>query len=150
MDYPNLFTQIHRRPGMFGLDGSYGQYCAFINGLDAGNDWRLLTGFREWLVTRLEKGDNLGWPGLVPHLLEEAAHWQNSDTPRPHENREILRQAFRIARGVLCRARPVAFASPHLRPVPHVAQGPILVPPAAVNVAPIPLGATRRWQRRAP
>jgi hypothetical protein len=68
VDYRTLFAEIHRRPGMYGLDGSYGQFCAFIQGVDAGNDWQLLAGFREWLVTRLGSGNNLAWQGLVPHL----------------------------------------------------------------------------------
>ncbi|WP_433199358.1 hypothetical protein ACQP1G_06445 [Nocardia sp. CA-107356] len=53
---------------MYGLDGSFGQFVAFLSGVDAGNDWQLLTGFREWLVVRLGDGDNLVWSGLVLHL----------------------------------------------------------------------------------
>ena len=52
MNYRELFQQIRERPGMWGLDGSYGQFCAFLLGCDAGNAWPLLTGFREWLVVR--------------------------------------------------------------------------------------------------
>jgi hypothetical protein len=52
MEYRVQFQAIHKRPQLYGLDGSYGQYCAYLAGLDAGNDGRLLTGFREWLVAR--------------------------------------------------------------------------------------------------
>ncbi|MCU7724234.1 hypothetical protein ODJ79_10955 [Actinoplanes sp. KI2] len=68
MEYRTQFQAIHKRPQLYGLDGSYGQYCAYLAGLDAGNDGRLLTGFREWLVTRLGDGNNLTWQGLVIHL----------------------------------------------------------------------------------
>lgn len=68
MDYPTQFEAVRRRPQLYGLDGSYGQFCAYLEGLNAGNDGHLLTGFREWLVTRLGHGDNLTWRGLVIHL----------------------------------------------------------------------------------
>jgi hypothetical protein len=68
VDYRTLFENIHRRPGLYGLDGSYAQFCAFVSGVDHGNDGALLTGFREWLVTRAGKGNNLTWPALVRHL----------------------------------------------------------------------------------
>lgn len=72
MDYRARFQAIHGRPELYGLDGSYGQYCAYLEGLNAGNDGHLLTGFREWLVTRLGDGNNLTWPGLVIHLARPA------------------------------------------------------------------------------
>jgi hypothetical protein len=68
VDYRKLFSDIHDRPGMWGLDGSFGQFCALITGIDAGNDWLWLTGFREWLVVRADTGNNLTWPGLVLRL----------------------------------------------------------------------------------
>jgi hypothetical protein len=42
MDYRELLRATHRRPQMYGLDGSYANYCAFIQGLDVGNNWGLL------------------------------------------------------------------------------------------------------------
>jgi len=68
VDYRTLFERVHSRPGLFGLDGSYGQFSAYVDGVDTGNAGRLLTGFREWLVTRLGDGDNLVWRGLVLRL----------------------------------------------------------------------------------
>lgn len=68
MDYRAHFQAIHRRPQLYGMDGSFGQFCAYLSGLDAGNEGRLLTGLREWLVTRLGGGNNLSWAGLVIHL----------------------------------------------------------------------------------
>lgn len=68
MDYRTLFRNVRRRPGLYGLDGSYTQFCVFIDGVDYGNDRGLLTGFRELLVPRAGKGDNLAWRALVLHL----------------------------------------------------------------------------------
>jgi hypothetical protein len=68
MNYRELFQQIRERPGMWGLDGSYGQFCAFLLGCDAGNAWSLLIGFREWLVVRFKEShrpDNVVWDGLI-------------------------------------------------------------------------------------
>ena len=65
MDYRKLLLEVHARPGMWGLDGSYGQFCVFLTGIDAGNDWQWLSGFREWLIVRADTGNNLAWSGLV-------------------------------------------------------------------------------------
>jgi len=68
MKYRELFTAIHQRPGMWGLDGSYGQFCAFLLGCDEGTSQSLLTGFQEWLLMQFH-GDhrptNVHWSGLV-------------------------------------------------------------------------------------
>ncbi|WP_328457685.1 MULTISPECIES: hypothetical protein [unclassified Amycolatopsis] len=68
MDYRKLFAEIHRRPGLYGLDGGYHDYCTFLLGADAGNDGQLLTGFTESLVPRVGTGDSLTWTSLVLHL----------------------------------------------------------------------------------
>jgi hypothetical protein len=68
MKYRELFQQIRKRPGMWGLDGSYGQFCAFLEGCDVGNASSLLTGFREWLMVRFKEShrpDNEAWSGLI-------------------------------------------------------------------------------------
>lgn len=77
MDYPKLFAEIHKRPGLYGLDGSYRDYCTFLLGVDAGNDGTLLTGFTELLVPRVGSGNNLTWPSLVLHLAfpERTSGW---------------------------------------------------------------------------
>lgn len=96
MEYRRLFADIHRRPGLFGLDGSYGQFCAFIEGVNAGNDWQLLTGFREWLVTRLGDGNNLAWRGLVLHLAFPGADPAGRDVGSPERNREAVAMLFAL------------------------------------------------------
>ncbi|MEA5363527.1 hypothetical protein VA596_28625 [Amycolatopsis sp., V23-08] len=68
MDLRELFDGIRRRPQLYGLDGSYHDYCVFLLGVDAGNDGGLLTGFTESLVPRVGTGANLTWTSLVLHL----------------------------------------------------------------------------------
>ncbi|SMD25207.1 hypothetical protein [Lentzea albidocapillata] len=65
MDYLEIFKMARDRPRMLGLDGSFVAAAAFVNGCDAGNSWRLLDGFREWLATGLGDGANLSWQALV-------------------------------------------------------------------------------------
>jgi len=67
MDYRKLFADVHRRPGMFGLDGSFHDFTVFVRGCEAGNDGQLLAGFREWMVARCGFGNNLVWEALVLH-----------------------------------------------------------------------------------
>lgn len=68
MDYRALFASVRRRPGMYGLPESFPGRCAFLHGVDAGNEWQFLTGFRELLVVRADKGSNLTWNALVLHI----------------------------------------------------------------------------------
>jgi hypothetical protein len=68
MDYRTLFQRVRRTPEMFGVQNSFRSFCAFLYGVDAGNDWQLFIGFREFLVIRTGFGANLTWPGLILHL----------------------------------------------------------------------------------
>ena len=68
MDHRALFAAVRQRPSLYGLDGSFGQFTAYLSGVDAGTDGEALIGFREWLVVRLGDGDNLTWSGLALQL----------------------------------------------------------------------------------
>ncbi|MEU1625331.1 hypothetical protein ABZ746_08350 [Streptomyces sp. NPDC020096] len=68
VDFPTLLRNVQQRPGAYGLDGSYREFVAFVNGYDASRDWELLSGFREWLAERLGHGTNLVWWELVRQL----------------------------------------------------------------------------------
>ncbi|WP_086668476.1 hypothetical protein [Lentzea kentuckyensis] len=65
MDYLDIFKMARERPRMLGLDGSFAAASAFVAGCDAGNSWRLLDGFSEWLAMNLGDGVNLSWQALV-------------------------------------------------------------------------------------
>lgn len=64
MNYKELFADLKRYTGMY-IQESYGEASAFVYGCDAGNDFGLLLGFREWLIVRLDGYNNLAWHALV-------------------------------------------------------------------------------------
>jgi hypothetical protein len=68
--YRQLFTNIRLRPGMWLVRDDFACVVAFVDGCNEANARTLLTGFREWLVTRAGRGDNLVWWSLVAHLTE--------------------------------------------------------------------------------
>lgn len=68
MDYRELFSSVRRRPHLYGVPDTFRGLCAFVQGVDAGNEWQFLVGFREFLIVRADKGPNLAWPGLVLHI----------------------------------------------------------------------------------
>ncbi|MET9078857.1 hypothetical protein ABZX95_43600 [Streptomyces sp. NPDC004232] len=85
MEFPTRLRDAHRRPGAYGLDGSYLNYVAFINGGDAATDGELLRGFRPWLAERLGHGTNLVWWALVQEIYAAEANVP-SDAPSANED----------------------------------------------------------------
>jgi hypothetical protein len=54
---------------------SYDTLVTFVIGLDMGTESSLLDGFREFLILKLDDGNSLVWPALVPHLiLDDVRH----------------------------------------------------------------------------
>ncbi|RSM79984.1 hypothetical protein DMH04_30765 [Kibdelosporangium aridum] len=90
VNYQELFDAVHKRPLMFGLDGSYSSYCAFMMGCDAGNGFCLLHGFREWLVLRLEKGANFSWQVLVLELALPDNQLESPSDPLDSETNSVV------------------------------------------------------------
>jgi hypothetical protein len=61
-----FLRHARERPSSFGLDGSFGEYVAFLNGLDMGAGGRVLEGFGEWAARRAgREGFEPAWPLLV-------------------------------------------------------------------------------------
>jgi len=56
-----------------GSEPTYREVCAFLMGCDAATEFTLLSGFREWLVVRIDGPNNFHWIGLplFAHLSEE-------------------------------------------------------------------------------
>ncbi|XYH97315.1 hypothetical protein ACMHYB_57755 [Sorangium sp. So ce1128] len=48
---------------------SYDTIVAFIEGYDSALCGGFLVGFREWLIVKLEDGNNLSWSALVLNLM---------------------------------------------------------------------------------
>ncbi|MBK7077566.1 MAG: hypothetical protein IPH44_35255 [Myxococcales bacterium] len=68
---PSAIEGLMTRPGMFLSETSFDTTVAFICGYDAALMGGLLFGFREWMITRLERGNNLAWPALVELAVKE-------------------------------------------------------------------------------
>lgn len=69
-NYRELFALVRKRPLMYLLGADFASVVAFVEGCDHGNARSLLTGFQEWLVTRVGCGSNLVWWSLVLRLSE--------------------------------------------------------------------------------
>lgn len=57
---------------MWLTETSYDTVVAFIEGYNAAMMGGLLVGFREWLITRIQGGNNLSWSALVDLAADEA------------------------------------------------------------------------------
>ena len=68
MPLPSLFQSIRKSPSAFFPRPTFSQAVAYINGYDAACCGGLLNGFREWLIVRVDYGDNLPWNALVLYL----------------------------------------------------------------------------------
>lgn len=69
MNSRSYFQAVRKRPILYGVDGSFDSIVAFVLGFDAATNGELLSGFREWLIVRVDDGNNLAWPALVGRLL---------------------------------------------------------------------------------
>ena len=65
MALPAILEKARRAPGMWFRPVTFDVAVAFISGYDAALHEGPLTGLREWLIVRVDGGNNLAWPGLV-------------------------------------------------------------------------------------
>jgi len=70
MNYPAVFAEVRKRPGMHLPSATFEAAASFVLGYDAAVSGGLLLGFREWLVTELNEGSNLSWPALARDLVQ--------------------------------------------------------------------------------
>lgn len=97
MDYQEIFGIAYERPRMLGLDGSYVAAAAFVTGCDAGNSWRLLDGFSEWLAVELGEGANLSWQALVLRHALPNGPWKSPAEPLgSDDNSKVVSTLFRL------------------------------------------------------
>jgi len=93
MDTRKRLADVRRRTDAYGLDGSFREYVAFVNGYDMAwndtqDDHRLLAGFSRWLGEQLGGGGNVVWWNLVlrlalPEMPVDTAHRDlNADQDR--------------------------------------------------------------------
>ena len=68
MSLPPHLTHVLKRPSMYLPVVSYDAVVAYVLGYDAATQGGLLVGFREWLIVKLQDGNNLAWPALLLEL----------------------------------------------------------------------------------
>lgn len=97
MDYRELFSKVHTRPGMYGIPDNYDGFCAFIEGVNFGNEGQFLAGFKEFLVVRAGKGPNLVWQGLVAHVAFPGHDSLSADfLAAPERQRHLVDTLFQV------------------------------------------------------
>ncbi|MGC7096156.1 hypothetical protein ACPZ19_15895 [Amycolatopsis lurida] len=88
MAFRERVAAVRKRPGMFGLDGSYPAYVLFLRGCDFATEFALLRGFAGWLNRRIGEESSLDWPDLCLRLafdVESGADTRRPATPAEHE-----------------------------------------------------------------
>lgn len=105
-----LLRKVRQRPGMYGVGNNLREIHAFIHGLDAGTSYRLLDGFREFLILKTGGGENLGWPSLVNLLVIGASEHRSRSPESPDEEQMVLDATFELLDEFLAEMR-----SPHRR-----------------------------------
>lgn len=89
MPIPPVIAGLRDRPGMFVTTTSYDTVVAFLTGYDMALLGGLLFGFREWMIVRLESGNNLCWSGLID-VAAEAAHGSSLAAIDDGTRRQVL------------------------------------------------------------
>lgn len=74
---------------MFVTTTSYDTVVAFLTDYDMALLGGLLFGFREWMIVRLESGNNLCWSGLID-VAAEAAHGSSLAAIDDGTRRQVL------------------------------------------------------------
>src|SRR5688572_21475840 len=70
--FEDLVDDLCNRPGKYGVfPVSYGSVCAYLSGFDAARGGGAMLGFPQWLIVRLNDGNNLHWAGLARRLFPE-------------------------------------------------------------------------------
>ncbi|WNG26365.1 hypothetical protein F0U62_21800 [Cystobacter fuscus] len=68
MPLPHMLENVRRRPGMYLRRVDFDVAVAFVHGFHVATNGGLLVGFREWLIVRLNDGNNLDWSELLSRI----------------------------------------------------------------------------------
>lgn len=85
MSLPEVLANLRKRPSMYINPATYETAVAFVNGYDAAIRRGLLVGFHEWLVVKLDNGNNLAWPSLVSDLIQRTNTVKELKSPDDHK-----------------------------------------------------------------
>ena len=90
MSLPLPLCNVRDYPGMYLSKIEFSEAAALINGYAIAHHGRFLDGFREWLIVKLNDGNNLTWSSLVLRLI-----FPESDIPSVQLNHTNQEQAVR-------------------------------------------------------
>ena len=91
---PEVLRELRFRLGMHVGSEDYDFAVAFFLGVDFGNSFGVLPGFREWLIMRLEYGENLTWRALVLECAFPDGYRRRLDTA--DQNRQAFDTLFAL------------------------------------------------------
>jgi len=96
MNSPAVFAGVRKRPDMYLPSATFDAAVSFVLGYDAAVSGGFLLGFREWLVTELNEGNNLSWPALVGQLIQRRlrASAPAGGPLAPHEQHAAIENLF--------------------------------------------------------
>jgi hypothetical protein len=66
-----LVSALCKRPGMYVSEADLGQVCAFIQGFDTAQAGGPLRGLHQWLVLKINEGNNVHWVGNLQWLVRQ-------------------------------------------------------------------------------
>lgn len=94
MAVPHALGLFFKHPEMHIPKTDFDTAVAFIQGYDSACNRGVLVGFREWLILKLERGNNLAWPELFLRFA-----FPGTDAPRTKElpkadHRRLTRTLF--------------------------------------------------------
>jgi hypothetical protein len=92
-----LFDQIRARAGMYVQRPTYTAISSLVLGYDLACEGGVLLGFREWLIPRVGKGNQLAWPALV--LMATFPEAENPDEVVQHSaaaDKQAIDALFRL------------------------------------------------------
>jgi hypothetical protein len=76
MTLPPELANVRKRPSMYLPAVSYDAAATFVLGYDAATQGGLLVGLREWLIVKLQDGNNLSWPSLILELMRRTDSYE--------------------------------------------------------------------------
>lgn len=90
MAVPHTLGLFFRHPEMFVPKLDFDTAVAFIQGFDAACNRGVLVGFREWLILKLEYGNNLAWPELfLRFAFPESEAARTQELPKADQRRLV-------------------------------------------------------------
>jgi hypothetical protein len=94
--FQNHVTLLKRRVGMYVMGGTYGEVCAFIDGLDLGSGQEIMMDFRTWLIARGTARPELSWWFLVLSELYPGDQVPNVETFSRSDSDAAIARLFEL------------------------------------------------------